>query len=234
MTNSQSQGPKRGFHFVRLRWKTASVPAIVAAVLTVSAGMSHGESTGKPAADTKAAPATQEQIEGTIHVCSSCHGFGGRSVSPTFPRLAGQRSEYIETQLKAFRDHARADPHAHTYMWGMAAHLSDPLIHGIALYYAAQIPVSGTRGDPAEMAAGKKIFQEGISNRGVPPCQGCHGEHAEGMGPIPRLAGQHRDYLIEQLQNFASNARANEIMHENSKPLTADDIRQVTVYIAAQ
>lgn len=110
--------------------------------------------------------------------------------------------------------------------------VSDPLIHGIALYYAAKPPVPGTPGDPAEMAAGKKIFQDGIA--GVPPCKSCHGEHAEGMGPIPRLAGQHRDYLVEQLQNFASNARANEIMHANSKPLTADEIREVTAYIAAQ
>jgi cytochrome c553 len=208
------------------------VAAIVAALLTMSAGSGSGQSAGKPSAPTQAAPVTQEQIEGTLHVCSSCHGFGGRSISPTFPRLAGQRAEYIETQLKAFRDHTRADPHAHTYMWGMAAHLSDPLIHGIAGYYAAQPPVPGTPGEPAEMAAGKKIFQEGIS--GVPPCQSCHGEHAEGMGTIPRLAGQHPEYLIEQLQNFASNARANEIMHANSKPLTADEIHQVTAYIAAQ
>ncbi len=234
MTNCRRQGPKRRFHFVRARWKAATVPVIIAAVLTVSASIGHGQTAGKPSAETKAVPATQEQIEGTIHVCSSCHGLGGKSISPTFPRLAGQRADYIETQLKAFRDHTRADPHAHTYMWGMAAHLSDPLIHGIALYYAAQAPVRGTPGDPTEIAAGKKIFQEGISDRGVPPCQGCHGEHAEGMGTIPRLAGQHREYLVEQLQNFASNARANEIMHENSKPLTADDIRLVTAYIAAQ
>lgn len=210
----------------------ARLPAIVALLLALSAGVGYGQSAGKPSAEAKAAPASQEQIDGTIHVCSSCHGFGGRSTSPTFPRLAGQRADYIEAQLKAFRDHTRADPHAHTYMWGMAAHLSDPLIHGIALYYAAQLPVPGTPRDPAEMAAGKKIFQEGIA--GVPPCQSCHGEHAEGMGPIPRLAGQHRDYLVEQLQNFASNARANEIMHANSKPLTRDEILAVTTYIAAE
>jgi cytochrome c553 len=169
-----------------------------------------------------------------VQVCSSCHGFGGKSISPTFPRLAGQRADYIEAQLEAFRDHTRADPHAHTYMWGMAAHLSDPLIHGLAAYYAAQTPAQGRPGDPAQVAAGKKIFQAGISDRQVPPCQTCHGEHAEGMAAFPRLAGQHREYLVEQLQNFASNARENEVMHENSKNLTAEEIRQVTAFLAAQ
>jgi cytochrome c553 len=212
--------------------KKVCVPAIVAMLLTVTVGVGHGQSASKPSAETKAAPTTQDQIDGTIHVCSSCHGFGGKSISPTFPRLAGQRATYIEAQLKAFRDHTRADPHAHTYMWGMAAHLSDSLIHGIALYYAAQTPVPGTPGNPAAMAAGQKIFQHGVSS--VPPCQSCHGEHAQGMGPIPRLAGQHLDYLVEQLQNFASNARANVIMHANSKPLNAEEIREVTAYIAAQ
>src|SRR6516164_4411449 len=82
---------------------------------------------GSAAAAAQEAPATPQQVQGTVHVCSSCHGLNGNSISPTFPRLAGQRAEYLETQLKAFRDKTRADPHAHTYMWGMAAHLSDSL-----------------------------------------------------------------------------------------------------------
>ena len=71
-------------------------------------------------------------VDGTVHVCSSCHGLDGRSISPTFPRLAGQQHDYIVAQLTAFRDHTRADPHAHTYMWGMAAKLTDSTIDGVA------------------------------------------------------------------------------------------------------
>jgi len=174
------------------------------------------------------------KVAGTAHLCSSCHGAAGRSVSPTFPQLAGQQPEYLETQLKAFRDHSRADPHAHTYMWGMAAHLSDATISNLAAYYAAHAPATGTAGDSAEMAAGKRLYEEGIPAESVPPCASCHGERAEGNGAFPRLAGQHRDYLERQLDAFASNARANEIMHENSKPLTALQIRQVAAYLAAQ
>ncbi len=174
-------------------------------------------------------------VAGTVHVCSSCHGPGGRSLqSSTFPRLAGQQQEYLVNQLKAFRDHSRADPHAHTYMWGMAARLSDPTIEGLAAYYAARTPVHGSPGDPAEMAAGKKIFDEGIPAENVPACRACHGEQAQGAGAIPRLAGQHRSYLERQLQAFSSNARANEIMHENSMNLTREQISQAAAFLSAQ
>ena len=201
--------------------------AVSAAALCLLAACGGNE----PNASQQQADAT---VMGTVHVCSSCHGPGGHSVSPTFPRLAGQQKDYIEVELKAFRDHTRADPHAHTYMWGMAAKLTDQTIAGVAAYYSAQTPAVGAPGDPADMAAGKKIFEQGIEARDVPACMGCHGEHAEGNGPIPRLAGQHRDYIAEQLTNFASNARANEIMHENSKNLTPDEIRAVAAYVAAQ
>ncbi len=190
------------------------------------------------AACTNNQPSSQEQanptVMGTVHVCSSCHGFNGRSVSPTFPRLAGQQKDYLEVQLKAFRDHSRADPHAHTYMWGMAAKLTDDTIDGVAAYYAAQPAAPGEPGSAADMAAGQKIFENGIDARNVPACNGCHGEHAEGTQTIPRLAGQHRAYLEEQLTNFASNARANETMHENAKNLTLDEISAVATYLAAQ
>jgi cytochrome c553 len=179
-------------------------------------------------------PAAQAQVENTEHVCSSCHGMDGRSVSPTFPNLAGQPSQYLVTQLKAFRDHSRADPHAHTYMWGMAAKLTDPTIEGLAAFYSAQSPALGSPGDPAAMAAGQKIFDEGIPSKEVPACKGCHGDKAEGQEVFPRLAGQHQTYLEEQLSAFASQSRANEIMHETSKNLSPAEITQVATYLAAR
>jgi cytochrome c553 len=178
--------------------------------------------------------AAEAGVGGTEHVCSSCHGMGGKSLSSTFPQLAGQQQEYLVNQLKAFRDKTRADPHAHTYMWGVAAKLSDQTIDGLAAYYSAQPPVQGTPGDPTLMAAGAQIFKQGIEAENVPACILCHGEQAQGAGAIPRLASQHRSYLERQLQAFAENSRANEIMHENSKNLSPAEIRQVTAYLAAQ
>jgi cytochrome c553 len=172
-------------------------------------------------------------VDGTVHVCSSCHGLEGRSISPTFPNLAGQQHDYIVAQLQAFRDHTRADPHAHTYMWGMAAKLSDATIDGVATHYSSQTPAPGTPGDPALVAAGKKIFEEGIPDRDVPVCANCHGEKAQGDALFPRLAGQHPSYIQSQLLNFQTLARNNELMHQNSLNLTPEEIGEVAAYVGS-
>lgn len=198
----------------------ASVVCAVVAVLALTSGLVQ-------AAENSVA------IDLIRRECSTCHGARGISVSPTFPNLAGQQAPYLEAQLKAFRDRSRADPHAQAYMWGMAAQLTDRTIKDIAGYFASQPPAPGGRADPGEIAAGKKIYEEGIAAQNVPPCQSCHTKNAQGNGPFPRLAGQHRSYLEKQLEAFAANLRANEIMHENSKNLTALQISQVAAFLSS-
>jgi cytochrome c553 len=200
----------------------AAATAVVAALLSTTAWTA------------RAADSESTDVAGLEHVCSSCHGPAGKSVNPTFPNLAGQQKDYIVAQLTAFRDHTRADPHAHTYMWGMAAHLSDATIAGLAAYYSALRPRQGSSENTDDAAGGRTIFEAGDPTRSVPPCMGCHGDKAQGAGPIPRLAGQHRGYLEGQLEAFASNERANAVMHETSKALTAQQIKQVAAYLASQ
>ena len=142
-------------------------------------------------------------------VCSACHGPEGHSVSPVFPNLAGQQSAYITLQLDAFRGHLRADPNAQAYMWGMASQLSDDTIKSLADYYAAQKPRHEPAADPSLLAEGEKIYTQGVPAQGVPACATCHGANAAGAGAFPRLAGQHVDYLIAQLQGFKSGTRSN-------------------------
>src|SRR6202163_3113711 len=192
-------------------------------------------SEGKPRAAAQEGAVTQEQVEDTARVCSSCHGFGGTSVSPTFtfPRLAGQQKDYLRAQLKAFRDKTRDDPRARAYMWGIAASLDDAMIKRLAAYYAAQIPLSGSAQDPTDVAAGKKIYEQGIRDK-IPPCLICHGAKAEGAGTTPRLAGQHRLSLERQLEYYAADTRVDEVMHEESTNLTPQQKTAVSAYLAAQ
>jgi len=181
----------------------------------------------------RAEVAQQGDIDGAVHLCSSCHGITGRSVSPDFPILAAQQADYLENQLHAFRDHSRADPHAHTYMWGMAAHLDDRQIAGLAAYFARQPAVRGTPAGEQAATLAKAIFTGGIEDRSVPACYACHGDKAEGQGAVPRLAGQHPDYLAEQLRLFRSNARANETMHDNALNLTEPEIEALAAYLGS-
>ncbi|XOV79925.1 MAG: c-type cytochrome [Aestuariibacter sp.] len=64
--------------------------------------------------------------------CIACHGANGISMIPMYPNLAGQKQQYLELQLKAFRDGTRKNP----VMSPMAAGLSDQDIADISAYYA--------------------------------------------------------------------------------------------------
>lgn len=63
--------------------------------------------------------------------CAGCHGADGISVSGDIPNLAGQKIEYLETQLRAFRDGSRANP----FMNAIAAQLSDTDIEDLAAFW---------------------------------------------------------------------------------------------------
>jgi cytochrome c553 len=172
-----------------------------------------------------------------LYYCSSCHGSGGQSPSPMFPRLAGQQKDYIIAQLKAFRDDTRTAPHAQTYldylvMWGLVVQLDPPTTDAIAAYFAAQPPVPGQPAASPEIAAGRRIFTEGIPAGNVPACISCHGPTAQGNDSIPRLAGQYQAYLARQLEAFAAWTRQNVTMHAVSMNLTPEQINEVTAYLA--
>jgi len=65
-------------------------------------------------------------------------------------------------------------------------------------------------------------------------CNVCHG--ANGMSQIPNaphLAGQPEIYLVEQLKNFRSGKRANEVMAVLAKPLSDDDITNLAAWYAS-
>ena len=181
-------------------------------------------------ADT-AMDAQKATLQKVIETCATCHGVDGRSVSPTFPNLAAQQASYLELQLKAFKEQTRADPDAQAYMWGMASQLSDATISGLAAYFAAQPAAPGKGGNSVRIIEGKRLFEEGVPTRQIPPCASCHGAHAEGMATFPRLAAQHAPYLLKQLLVIQSVLRTAPVMHGVIKDLTRDQMQAVVAYL---
>lgn len=200
------------------------VPAVLLTGTLLIADIALAQSAGNGAP-------SEAAVSKATTTCQDCHGPGGNSVVATFPRLNGQQADYIAAQLRNFRDHKRADPHAVAYMWGMASQLDDALIADLGKYYAAQLPTAPQTGG-ALAAEGKKIYENGAPADGVPPCQACHGVHGEGNGIIPRIAGQHADYLKKQLEAFRSTLRASDIMHANTANMTDREIEAVVSYLA--
>lgn len=180
---------------------------------------------------TRAATARAAAERIAVGTCTACHGPQGHSYSPKFPVLAAQHPSYLVAQLQAFRAQTRGDADALGYMWGMAAPLEDTMIAGLADYYAAQAPRRGPVGDPAMIARGKVIYENGDSAQGVPPCAACHGAGATGTDVYPRLAGQHVQYLIKQLRSFQSNMRNVAVMHGVARGLQVADVEAVATYL---
>ncbi|CAJ0822672.1 c-type cytochrome [Ralstonia flaminis] len=168
-------------------------------------------------------------------LCSSCHGVHGKSESPMFPRLDAQVPNYLEAQLKGFRNHARGETDAQSFMWGIASQLDDKTITSLADYYAHQTAPAGASGDPALLARGKEIFEHGLPSEGVPACASCHGQHAEGQDTFPRLAGQHEAYLERQITHFRSGARGNApVMSAVAHTLNDEQAKAVATFLQAQ
>lgn len=169
------------------------------------------------------------------NACSRCHGFHGVSTSPLFPNLAGQIPGYIETELRLFRQRGRSDPHARAFMWGIARALTDEQIKGVALYFSTQPPVAGKgSSNPALADKGKLLYENGAPERDIEACTVCHGHNGEGVNTQPRIAGQHRDYFVLEMDQYRSGLRENKVMHHVTEKLTDDEIAALVEYISTK
>lgn len=178
---------------------------------------------------------TPQNAEDTaIGVCGTCHGPDGNSINPMFPRLAGQHANYLARQLKSFKEQTRGDPYAIAYMWGMASGLSDETIDALAQYYAVQKAGPGKSHDTATLARGRDIYEHGVPAQGVPACASCHGPDARGSDMFPRLAGQHAEYILQQLASFQSNMRKIAVMHGVAQNLRTPEMKAVADYLESQ
>ena len=66
-------------------------------------------------------------------------------------------------------------------------------------------------------------------------CVACHAADGNSTTPAnPKLAGQHPEYLIKQLQEYKSGKRANAIMQGMAATLSDDDMRNVAYWLASQ
>jgi cytochrome c553 len=186
------------------------------------------------------AAVSPQAMNAKLKYCEVCHGASGRGFHGYYPipRLAGQPVEYIENELKGFAERKRINkesPTATNVMFHVGHVLSPAMIKALATKFHELNP-KPVGGAPKEsMAAGKKIFAEGIPSAKVPPCTACHGPDAKGNGPIPRLAGQLYPYVVKQLTNW-SHERTEEnsdIMAPIAHGLTPPQIEAVAAYVSS-
>lgn len=197
-------------------------------------------STAARASDDKVAAAvSKHDLQAKVDYCETCHGLSAKGFIGYYPvpRLAGQQVEYIENELKGFVGRKRANtetPSKTNIMFNVGHVLSPAMINALATYFHDLNP-RPVGGAPKEIvAAGKKIFEDGVSSADVPACGACHGADAKGNGAIPRLAGQLYPYVVTQLTGWAKERTEenSNIMAPIAHGLTDSQINAVAAYVS--
>lgn len=66
-------------------------------------------------------------------------------------------------------------------------------------------------------------------------CASCHGADGNSGTPAnPKLAGQHPQYLVKQLQEFKTDKRKSAVMKGFASVLSDDDMANISAWLAAQ
>ena len=158
-------------------------------------------------------------------VCGACHGADGNSTIPQYPILAGQNARYIYLQLRDFNKKRRQDP----LMSPMAASLSARDMLDLAAYYSTQKPNrQNAKGNAARIEEGKNIADAAL-------CPMCHLGGFSGQNEIPKVAGQHYDYIKKQLLAFKNRERTNDAgsMTAYMNGVSEEQIEALAAYAAS-
>jgi cytochrome c553 len=172
--------------------------------------------------------------------CNHCHGEEGFSSVPAFPNLAGVDRLSFWKQMQDFRSGKRISP----VMQGIAEGFSARDAADLAAYYAMLPTASDPQDnrafpqamhDPSGASMAIRLIVFGDGQRGIPPCQSCHGPVSYVKG-APPLATQNANYLEQQLEHFSDGHRANDInvrMRSIAKQLTAEEKTALSEFYGA-
>lgn len=162
-------------------------------------------------------------VPAKAEVCAACHGPAGQSTQPLFPILAGQTSRYMYLQLRDFQEGRRTSE----LMTPMVIGMTRDEMRELSDYFARQKPpVQTFAADPEKARLGKLKSDETL-------CTMCHLGGFAGQNEVPRVAGQHFDYITKQLADFKARRRTNDAssMTSVANTLNAQDIENIAHYL---
>ena len=98
----------------------------------------------------------------------------------------------------------------------------------LSAYFAAQTP------RPLDYKADEARVQRGKAKADETLCTMCHLGGFKGQNEIPRIAGQHYEYVVKQLRDFKARRRTNDAgsMTSVARTLSDQDILDLGEYLA--
>ncbi len=146
---------------------------------------------------TSHAQAGLEEGRVKAQACIACHGADGNSVIPTIPSIAGQPRQFLVTALYMFREGRRKSD----VMAPFATKLTNTDLNDLAMFFNSQ------KMTPPTGQASEETVSKGRAVTAANNCVACHTATLVGQQQMPRLAGQHKPYLLEQLKAFKAGTR---------------------------
>src|SRR5882757_5482434 len=171
-----------------------------------------------------ATPLHAQGIQEKTQVCTGCHGAEGKPVDKTIPTIWGQQPGYIYIELRDFKRGDRKSD----IMQPIASSLERQDMLDIADYFSKK-----PWPDLGQPRASKEVSNRAVDANHSIGCTGCHLDHFQGDGTVPRLAGMGRDYLAKQMADFRSHARGNNPgMSDLMIATPPDDLTALAEYLA--
>ncbi|KLT73905.1 cytochrome C [Neisseria arctica] len=187
------------------------------------------------AAQPKADIAKGKEI--ATNICAACHAADGNSGIAMYPKLSAQHANYIFKQTKDIKEGKRTTGAAAS-MAPLVMSLSDQDIANVSAFFATQYPKAGETNPKENPELGARIYRSGIAAKKVPACMSCHGPSGAGMPAggtdivaYPRLGGQHKAYIVQQMQAYQSGQRTNTIMNDIAKRMSDEELNAVANFI---
>lgn len=167
--------------------------------------------------------------------CVKCHS----ATTTSFPRIDGQSEEYHFQTLKDYASKARHSKGAVSMMFNRVKALDDATFRALASYFAGLPATSAIAGDADLIAKGELLYNNVIPGTTFKTCAECHGAQGEGNGnndPLnPRVAGQLKKFLKDQMENYKSGAIDNQAyMHDVAVALTDEQIAALVEFMASK
>lgn len=157
--------------------------------------------------------------------CSACHGMDGRGVEDDIPNLAAQVEAYLLKAIQTY-DHGKRAGSSGDAM-GIAQKLTPDQLRNVVGYYAGLPPL----GKPGNVGVSYSYYERGeeLSK----PCFRCHGTDGNpAAAGLPRLAGQHPQYIIKATKAYQDGTRTMPTMHEKLTGLSQSDLENIAIYFA--
>jgi cytochrome c553 len=170
-------------------------------------------------------PLHAQSIEEKAQVCAACHGADGKPADKTIPIIWGQQAGYIYIELRDFKRGDRKND----IMQPIASTMERDDMQALAEYFSKK-----PWPDLGQPRASKEISDRASgANRSV-GCTGCHLDHFQGDGTVPRLAGQSNEYLSKTMADFRTRARGNNPgMSDLMLATSPDDLAALAEYLSA-